>query len=122
MARRGERDRGKERFWRRMLRQWRRSGCSVRAFCGEHGLAEALFYAWRRTIQERDRETRRDAPRSRDHAARSAAPLFVPVTVAETTAPIEVILARGHVIRIAPGFDPDTLRQLLAVLDEALPC
>jgi transposase-like protein len=122
MGRQGERDRGKERFWRRMLRQWRRSGQSVRAFCAEHGLAEALFYAWRRTIGERDRETRRDAPPSRDHAAHSEAPLFVPVTVAEAAAPIEVVLARGHVVRIAPGFDPATLRQLLAVLDEAPPC
>jgi transposase-like protein len=122
MGRRGERDRGKERSWRRMLRQWRRSGCSVRAFCAEHGLSEALFYAWRRTIQERDRETRGDAPRSQDHASRSTPPLFVPVTFAETAPPLEVVLARGHVVRITPGFDPDTLRQLLAVLDEAPPC
>lgn len=122
MARRWQRDRGKERFWRRMLRQWRRSGQSVRAFCAEHGLAEALFYAWRRTIQERDRETRGDALRSRDHAACSVPPLFVPVTVAQTAASIEVVLARGHVVRVPPGFDPVTLRQLLAVLDEAPPC
>jgi transposase-like protein len=121
MARRGERDRGKERFWRRMLRQWRRSRVSVRAFCTEHGLVEALFYAWRRTILERDRETRGDALRSQDDPARSA-PLFVPVTVIETAAPLEVVLVRGHVIRIMPGFDPAALRQLLAVLDGAPPC
>jgi transposase-like protein len=122
MARRGERDRGKERFWRRMLRQWRRSRVSVRAFCAEHGLAEALFYAWRRTIHERDHETRGDTLRAQDDPACSTPPLFVPVSVVETAAPLEVVLARGHVVRIMPGFDPATLRQLLAVLEGAPPC
>ena len=51
MARRGERDGGKERFWRRMQQLWRRSGLSVRAFCAEHGLAEPSFYAWRRGVE-----------------------------------------------------------------------
>ena len=56
MSRQGKRDVGKERFWRRALRQWRRSGLSVRAYCAEHGLTEALFYAWRRVIAQRDQE------------------------------------------------------------------
>jgi len=56
MARRGERDRGKERFWRRLVRQWRSSGQSVRGYCAQHGLSEPAFYAWRRTIAARDRQ------------------------------------------------------------------
>jgi transposase len=36
--------------------------------------------------------------------------------------PIEILLAGGRSIRITPGFDPATLRQLLAVLQEAPPC
>ena len=57
MAGRRDRDFGKERFWRRTLRQWRRSGLSVRAFCAEHVLAEASFYAWRRIVAQRDQES-----------------------------------------------------------------
>ena len=49
-----ERLSSKERFWRRMVRQWRKSGLSVRAFCAERGLSEPSFYAWRRTFAERD--------------------------------------------------------------------
>ena len=59
MARQGKRDLAKERFWRRALRQWQRSGLSVRAYCAEHDLTEALFYAWRRVsalAQEHDVE------------------------------------------------------------------
>jgi hypothetical protein len=40
MSRRGDRDLGKERFWRRMLRRWQMSGRTVRDFCAEHGVSE----------------------------------------------------------------------------------
>jgi transposase-like protein len=53
MAGLSKRDGGKERFWRRILRQWRRSGLSVRDFCAEHGLAEPSFYSWRRIVADR---------------------------------------------------------------------
>jgi hypothetical protein len=122
MARAGERDRGKERLWRHMLRQWRRSGLSVRAFCAEHGLTEPLFYAWRRVIAERDQA--RVASRDARREARNVAPTFVPLRVigAPASAALEVVLERGQVVRVQRGFDTDTLRQLLAVLGEERPC
>ena len=125
MARGRERDRGKERYWRRLLRQWQRSGQGVRTFCLVHGLSDASFYAWRRTIQERDRQAQ---PRSR-HGPRRAGPVegdglpsFVPVTIAASASPLEVVLRDGPVVRVPAGFDAATLRQLLAVLAEAPPC
>ena|SRR5271165_2757692 len=114
MAGRWPRDRGKERFWRQMLRRWRRSGQGVRDFCREQGLSEALFYAWRRTIQQRDQQAQ---PKSLPEL-----PAFVPVTIVPPTPPLEVVLSRGRVVRITPGFDPATLRHLLAVLDEESSC
>jgi transposase-like protein len=122
MARAGERDRGKERFWRHTLRQWRRSGLSVRAFCAEYDLSEPLFYAWRRVIAERDQA--RVASRGARREARNAAPTFVPLRVIDAPAPasLEVVLERGQVVRVQRGFDTDTLRQLLAVLEEERPC
>jgi hypothetical protein len=39
-----------------------------------------------------------------------------------SSTPIEIILAGGRSVRITPGFDPATLRQLLAVLQEVPPC
>jgi hypothetical protein len=56
---------------------------------------------------------------------RDAATAFVPVQV-ETNDPvarvtsiptIEVVLAGGQCVRVTPGFDPATLRQLLTVLE-----
>ena len=125
MAGRVKRDGGKERFWRRTLRLWRRSGLGVRAFCAEHGLTEPSFYEWRRVIAERDQESARgDANPESASALGDDTPVFVPLRVIDvaTQAAIEVVLERGHVVRVLRGFDAATLRQLLAILEEERPC
>jgi transposase len=104
------RDERKEQQWRCWIGEWRASGLSVRAFCERRGLATPTFYAWRRTLERR--------------AAQKAA--FVPVQVLADALPtqtsaLEVVLAEGRTVRVAPGFDAATLRQLLAVL-EGRPC
>ncbi|HEV3260144.1 MAG TPA: hypothetical protein VG013_25025 [Gemmataceae bacterium] len=105
------RDPRKERQWRHWIHQWQHSGLSIRAFCARHGLAPPSFYAWRRTLQQRA----------------AATPPFVSVHVLpdELPAPspsLEVVLAGGRCLRIPAGFDPATLRQLLAVLEEVPSC
>jgi len=137
MERRGRKpDPDKEQVWRDLLRQWRQRGGTVRAFCAEHGLSEASFYCWRRIIAQRDRNTTRsslppslrgDTPartRQTPHGHGAPLPLFVPLGVPAgslTGWPIngslEVVLALGRVVRVPPGFDATTLRQLLAVLE-----
>lgn len=104
------RDSRKETYWRRQLQKQKASGLSLRAFCRQHALAESAFYYWRREIEWRDREHNRTATRA-----------FVPVEVKTPAhAPsIEVALACGHVVRLRPGFDADTLRKLLALLEES---
>jgi transposase len=105
------RDARKEQQWRRWMHQWQQSGLSVRAFCARHDLAEPSFYGWRRELHRRD----------------AAPTAFVPVRVVPDEEPaaarsVEVLLAGGRRLRVAPGFDPATVRQLLAVLEEVPPC
>jgi transposase-like protein len=138
MARRGaRRDLGKERFWRRMLRLWRRSGRSVRAFCGEHDISEPSFFAWRRTLAERDRQRTRRSERRRRESKASAGgddrpstskadqqPAFVPLRVVATASQrpgtaFKVVLKGGRVVRVPAHFDAASLRQLLVILEEA---
>src|SRR5215471_14274266 len=89
------RDERKERQWQRRIDQWRVSGLSVRAFCAQHGLAQASFYAWRRVLERRAAEQ----------------PAFVPVQVVADATPadqasaLEVLLLDGRTVRVAPGFD-----------------
>jgi hypothetical protein len=80
---------------------------SVRAFCAARGLAEASFYGWRRELEQRDAEACR----------------FIPVRVVEEPPArlIELVLPGARIIRVPPGFDATTFRQLLTVLEEK-PC
>lgn len=117
MSTRKQRSSSKERFWRTMFRRWRRSGLSIRDFCDEQQISEPNFYAWRRTIAQRDAEAR----------------TFVPVRVvadepargdgagAGAGAGLELVVGAGRLLRIGPGFDAATLVRLLAVLEEPQP-
>jgi transposase len=109
MAHGKPRDPQKEQHWRRLIQLWKNSGLTVRAFCARYHITQPSFYAWRRELKQRDATT------------------FVPVQVVtddqpDSSTPIEILLAGGRSVRITPGFDPATLRQLLAVLQEAPPC
>ena len=105
------RDQGKERQWRRWIDQWRSSGLSVRIFCGQRGLSEPSFYQWRKILQRRAAED----------------PAWLPVHLIADQVPaqggaLELVLAGGRRLRVRPGFDSATLRQLVAVLEEMPPC
>jgi len=123
MARPDWRDRGKERFWRRAIRRWQRSGLSVRAFCAAEALSEPSFYGWRRELARRDQEASAHvAPVARFVPMRVRSDVDVASTTTEVTpasAPaIDVMLANGRQLRVPAGFAPSMLRQLLAVVEE----
>jgi hypothetical protein len=123
------RDSAKEKYWRRLLRQWRQSGTKGRDFCAEHGVSEASFYWWNRTIAKRDQDAtpKRTLGRSANQAeapgqcSHTAAPAFLKLAFdAGATIPpaIEVVVSERRLLRVRPGFDADLLRQLLRVLEE----
>jgi len=112
MSTHNQRSSSKERFWRARVRQWRRSGLSVRGFCQEHGLSEPRFYAWRRLLAKRDAATVRFVPVQVTPAATQA-------TAADSSvAAVELVLDAGRRLRVGPGFDGPTLTRLLALLEE----
>jgi transposase-like protein len=89
---------------RRILRRWAESGLSAHDFAPVVGVPASTLYSWRR----RDR---------------GPTPAFVELALAPEPAadsgaapPIEVALPRGIVLRIAAGFDPDTLRRAVDAL------
>ena len=93
--------------WGKQVRDWEKSGQSVRAFCQERGLSEASMHRWKRELGLRKRE-------------RAAADLSKMATVQiepEGDSRIEVELSEGRCIRVRPGFDQETLKQVVAVLE-----
>ncbi len=92
-----------QRLLRHIQRQ-QRSGRSIRDYCSQNHIGEKQFYVWRRRFRQRE------------------ATAFLPVhLVAETTpqrdAAIEIVLDGGRRLRVEPGFDGDTLRRLLQLLE-----
>jgi hypothetical protein len=110
------RDPQKERFWRQVIRRWRKSGLSAGAFCLENGLSQASLYAWQRTLAQRDAEA---IPFAQVHVV--ADETNDPRSPAVSAA-FELVLANRRVLRIGTGFDAGTLRRLLPLLEEDASC
>jgi hypothetical protein len=108
--------------WSALLSDFRRSGLTHAEFCRRRGIS---IHSFRKHLYQTP------APRpAHPHlpATASVATPFVPVTILADPAPtrgrshqpLELILPKGHRIAVAPGFDPDTLRQLIDTLEERL--
>ena len=99
-----EAGRTSDKKWTELIRQQRQSGLSVSAFCRDRGFSDQAFYYWRKRLSGRD-------------PVRFA---LVAADAGSTTnhAPIELLLASGDRLRIAPGTDALTLRTVLSALRE----
>src|SRR5258708_27989375 len=87
--------------WMDLIRHHEQSGAAVKVFCRDHNVSEPSFYSWRKRL------------------AKSQPVRFALVetigSVAKDHAPVELILASGDRLRIAPGTDAATLRTVLSV-------
>jgi hypothetical protein len=90
--------------WQELIRQQEQSKLSVSAFCRQHGFSDQSFYNWRKRLA---------AVEPVRFALVEAHP-----SGADRFAPLELILASGERLRIAPGADATTLRTVLNVLRE----
>jgi hypothetical protein len=88
--------------WVDLIRQHEQSGATVKVFFRDHGVSEPSFYSWRKRLAKSQavRFALVDAGTSdrNDHAA------------------VELILASGDRVHVAPGADEATLRTVLNVL------
>ena len=107
-----KRNPAKEKYWRGLLRQWRRSGLTPREFCDQQGISQPSFYAWRREIALRDHQA--------TTIPQPATPTFVKLALDPAAlSAIEIVLGDGRLLRVRPGFDTALLRQLLHLLEES---
>jgi hypothetical protein len=127
------RDAGREKLWRSRLARQAASRLSVRAFCRREGVAEPSFYAWRRTIVQRDAESKASGstasgtgPKtSRDRRSSASEPvavpsLFVPVAVTGQpigTASIVIELAGGRMLRLPESISSVRLAELVHAIE-----
>ena len=97
----------REKKWLELIRQQEQSKLSVSAFCRERGFSDQSFYHWRKRLMA-SQPVRFALVDANASGADPVAP----------TERIELILASGDRLRIAPGADVTTLRTVLSVLRE----
>ncbi len=114
----GRADEGRRDHWRKLIAQAARSGTSIRAFCGERGVTEAQFYAWRARLNGKAQGVARRRALREAKAATFALVSDAPGTL---DAGIELVLADGRRVRISRGVDEATLRTVLSAVGSA-PC
>lgn len=129
----------KQAYWEAVVRRWEQGGQSVRAYCRAEGLRESAFYWWRRELKRPSQAARPSCERQGASSRVTSAPRplrrvvsqrhspvsFLPVHVVQdgmtVTGGVEIVLSHGRAIRVQPGFNRQTLFEVLSAL-ESLPC
>jgi transposase len=102
-----QRNPAKEALWRKTFAQFTSSGLSVREFCKRENVTESAFYAWRRTIGERD-------------GASDSEPAFVPAVIngeADHESPLVLALASGLELRLPSAIPAARLADVVRALE-----
>jgi hypothetical protein len=101
------RDLQKERYWQEVIKRQEQGGQSVMDFCRLEAISESAFYRWRSELKQRNGSNK--------------GPKFLPVKVAEGNhadrCGLELHLGATCVIYLKPGFDRQTLMDVLSVLE-----
>jgi transposase len=114
--------------WAALIDQWRQSGLSLPAFCQRHGLSRGSMQNWvyKPELKQAVEAARREAQGPADvPPAPAAVPAFLPVRVVQAAAAVEesdrsgveVVIGGGRRVVLGPGFDAETLRRVVAVLE-----
>ncbi|MBP8128205.1 MAG: hypothetical protein KA184_01400 [Candidatus Hydrogenedentes bacterium] len=100
----------RESFWGEHVARWSSSGQSILGYCRAQGLSEGCFHYWKNALKRRGAQS----------AAGDGPPVFAELKLVGTReACIEVRVGDAHRVHVHPGFDADTLRRVLAVLERA---
>jgi transposase len=105
----------KARRWQNMIREAARSGLSVREFCRRRQLTISQFYWWQRRLKPQQTSARR---KQRGVGSDQASFVLVSENGESPAAGIELVLGDGRRLRISRGVDEETLRAVLAALEQ----
>ena len=102
-------------YWRQRVEDWSRSGQSQVEFCRKEDLTLSTFRWWRRRLQIQA------SPLPSQSSAKAGRGPFLPVRLLDPIPRgtfLEIHLPGERRIHVPPGFDPETLKAVLAVLEE----
>ena len=123
--RRTKASREREENWRRIIAKQGRSGLTHTEFCRRESISANSYFWWKRDLGIRTKK-KRSEPRGRVRQQRGgeATTSLVPVTIRQAASSaasdwFEVLLSSGCVVRLRSGFDSESLKRLVAILEES---
>jgi transposase len=100
--------------WAERVKRWKKSGLTAAEFGEREGIEGRQLHWWKWHLGKKE------VPSATELPLRLLPVRVVPardVGVSKER-PLEIVLQSGHVLRVARGFDPVTLRSVLSVLEE----
>jgi len=115
MSSRRKGDAEKARYWQRTISEAARSGISIRQFCRQRRLKESQFYWWQHQLRASRGAGTTPRPSGNGRPASFA---LVSDETGARDAGIELVLGDGRKLHIRQGVDEETLRSVLAALEQ----
>jgi hypothetical protein len=139
----GQKNIGRETYWRSVFQEHADSGLSIRRFCQTNSISEGSFFNWRKklaidpslakgqAVQSRGGNHRGEShakqsasskqasleSRSDDHPAANPSTSFVALNLPAANEPIEVVHPQGYIVRIPSCANLDWLPHIFQMLD-----
>jgi len=117
----------RKRFWRDLVERQPTSGLNIARFCADAGVSQNAFYVWKKRLLTTTKQDRAAMPRRKHRRKKETAKSLVPVRVIPDVSPqlptskaIEIAWPNGIALRVAPGCDYKTLREVFGLLSSAM--
>jgi len=113
MGRMGSTTSVRARQMRRELGRWQRSGLKLREYGQQQGIPLSTLTWWRRVFRHAGEE-HVNGVAGENPVVFTEVPK--PANVPRTATVVEIVLHSGHLVRVPPGVDGDTLQRVLQAL------
>ena len=115
------------RFWRDLVERQPTSGLNIARFCADACVSQNAFYVWKKRLLTTTPQDRAAMPRRKHRRKKAVVKSLVPVRVISdlshqppTAKAIEIAWPNGIALRVAPGCDSKTLREVFGLLSSAM--
>ena len=117
----------RKRFWRDLVERQQTSGVNIARFCADSGVSQNAFYVWKKRLLPTTQQDRAAILRRKHRRKKAVTKSLIPVRVIPngshqppTAQAIEIAWPNGIALRVAPGCDSQTLREVFGLLSSAV--
>lgn len=120
--------RAQERYWRRLIKEQKRSGVCQAEFCRQKSIPKGRYFWWKREIARRDGRRKVKTRGKRGAASEKSTLVPVRITSRQDTDPqatplfadsrFEAVFRNGCVLRVPQVHDEATLRIIVEILGD----